>query len=655
MLDALAHRGPDGAATANDAAAALGCCQFHTTPEAYNETLPCSDADGTLLLTADVRLDNRDELTRLLGAAEDCGDGQLLLAAYSRWGAECVDHLLGAFAFAVWDGPRQRLFCARDHLGIKPFYYTFQTGRLAAFASEIKALLQLEDVPCRVNERFVAQQLVLDFSDPTATSYEGILRLPPGHTLTLSAGGARLESYWELDPDYELELPSDEAYAQRFYELFEEAVRCRLRARGPVGSHLSGGLDSSSVTVVAQRLLPEAAQPLHTLSNVFNSLPSCDERPYIEAVLDGASYEPHYVEADRIGPLTGWPDTLMHEDEAYTGANHYLVWGLSKAAQDAGLRVVLDGFDGDTVVSHGEHRFTELARAQDWDAFAEEARAFQQIGTPVPARRLLSHFAFPVLAEWAQTGHWNQFHRSARIISKRFDIPAYEIWLRCGLRQKAPGWLRQRFRRWSPFHSRRLRSSAPDRVILSPELAARTGIGPVDHPRPRSVREHQWLAITQGGLARTLELYDRTSAAYGVETRHPFLDKRLVEYCLSLPSDQKLRNGWSRWILRQAMKDVLPPTIAERSSKANMEPNTIRGFVVVDREQLDALMRSDLSDAAPYVHLPNVQSAYQRLISRERKAPADSMALWGGLSVALWLKRIRSFDASPCRETHEVV
>src|SRR5881296_3903808 len=209
MLARLAHRGPDGTGAWREGRVALGHGMLHTTPESLREQQPLVGTRGDLVLVADARVDNRAELCSLLPAPSDATDAELILAAYERWGEACPEHLLGDFAFAIWDGRTQRLFCARDHFGVKPFYYHHRPGRLFALASEIKGLLVLPDVPRRLNETRVADYLVPLLEDKEITFYEEIVRLPPAHHMTVSRDGVRIERYWALDPSREIRMKSD--------------------------------------------------------------------------------------------------------------------------------------------------------------------------------------------------------------------------------------------------------------------------------------------------------------------------------------------------------------------------------------------------------------------------------------------------------------
>src|SRR5215204_4078556 len=297
MLDSIAHRGPDGAGAWSERGVGLGHLAFHTTPESISEKLPFVEGGGDFVLIADARIDNRDELLAAVGldrlSGRSVGDGELILAAYKMWGERCPERLLGDFAFAIFDKRKQTLFCARDHMGLKPFYY-YLSGRVFVFASEIKALLCVPEVPRRLNEVMVADHLVGNSQDKISTFYRDILRLPPAHSITTGVEETKIREYWALDPSLELRLSSNGEYAEAFRDVFERAVGCRLRAAFPVGSDLSGGLDSSSVTCVARELLRrERKEILHTFSSVPELVTESDESVYIDAVLSQGGFEPH--------------------------------------------------------------------------------------------------------------------------------------------------------------------------------------------------------------------------------------------------------------------------------------------------------------------------------------------------------------------------
>src|SRR5258708_21977460 len=215
------------------------------------------------------------------------------------------------------------------------------------------------------------------FDDKEITFYQGILRLPPAHSMTVSRTGVPLKPYWALDATREIRYRSNEEYADAFREIFTEAVRCRLRSAYPVGSMLSGGLDSSSVVCVARELLAgQGNGRLHTFSAVFDDVPECDESVYFKAVAAQGGLAPHYVPGERVNRGSDLDHLLWHQDEPFSAPYAFLYRALYRDAHDHGVRVVLDGIDGDSAVSHGVAYLTELACAGRWVALASEVTSF---------------------------------------------------------------------------------------------------------------------------------------------------------------------------------------------------------------------------------------------------------------------------------------
>jgi asparagine synthase (glutamine-hydrolysing) len=609
MTERLAHRGPDGSGVWNEGSVGLGHRMLWTTPESRHERLPLTAQAGSVAITADARIDNRQELIAALALSDSrrqITDAELILGAYQRWGEDSPTRLMGDFAFAIWDGRRQSLFCARDHSGVKPFYY-YQSDRILAFGSEIKALLSLEDVPRRLNQVKVADHLAGVFADNAITFYRDVFRLPPGHSLTVRQGETRARAYCGLDPSREIRLRSDDEYAEAFNERFTEAVRCRLRSTYPVGSLLSGGLDSSSIVVTARDMLGEGnGGPFPTFSAVFPSLPDVDlrridERPYMAAVVAAGGVSPHYVRADHLSPLTDLERVFWHEDEAVLAPNLYIHWALYGAAQEHGVRILLDGIDGDTTVSHGVEYLSELARRGRVGALGREVMAL--------SRR----------------------HNSS---------PGRVLW-QLGLRPLIPDSVRDAWRRV------RGRSDAPVSMntAIKPAFAEHVGLterirGPQAErrKRARTAREAHWRGLTSPLLAYALEGADKAAAAFGVEPRYPFFDRRLVEFCLALPPEQKLHRGWNRVVMRRAMAKTLPDEVRWRVGKANLSPNFKRRLLDHDRDVLEDVILRDPQVIEDYVDVAALREIYHRYAS-EPMSEKDALAVFAAVTLALWLRR----------------
>lgn len=600
MTARLAHRGGDGSGTWTNGPVGLGHQARWTTPEARREKFPLTDRTGAVVLTADARLDNRADLLRVLGPAgapaEPVTDAELILLAWARWGEDAPRHLVGDFAFALWDARRRALFCARDPMGVRPLYYWDSPGTLAV-ASEVKALFCLDTVPRRLSELRIADHVVPFLQDRSLTYFDGILSLPPGHALLAGDQGLRVGPYWAPDATRELRLPSDDAYAEAFRERFTEAVRVRLRSAGPVGAMLSGGLDSSSVVCTARELLAgEGRLPLPTFSARFPDIPEADEPAFIEAVVAQGGLSPHYLRGDEVDPLGDVDGPWATGDETLRHFGYSMHTALFRQARAEGIEVMLEGLGGDAVVSHGGGRLHELARAgRLLDLGREAVRFSRAYGFPVRtvARALLA----PYLPERGRAA-WR--------------------WLR---RRGEPA--------WSPLQPALARRLDLEARIREAERHQRT--------RPRGARVQHVEQVASPRSVMVLEKLDAMAANLGLEFRDPFLDRRLIEFCLALPADQKLRQGRGRLVMRHAMAGRLPPLVQTRPGKADLNGGVARLIAERHRQRLDAMLEAAIPVLTPFVD----PDALRRLSRRWRVAgaPRDVDLTLRVAMLGAWLSR----------------
>jgi asparagine synthase (glutamine-hydrolysing) len=609
MLASIAHRGPDATGVFAGEMAGLGHCMLWTTPESLQEMLPLTVAG--LTLTCDARIDNRDELIHALGLRGDPAaipDSDLILGAYVKWGEECAGRLIGDFAFAIWDPRRQSMFCARDPMGVKCFYY-YLSPRMFAFASEIKAIAAVPGIPVRLNEIRVLDYLVNLFDDRTNTFYQDILRLPAATTMTVGGSAARTTKYWSLDPSRELKLSSDEEYAEAFRSCFLESVRCRLRSAYPVVSSLSGGLDSSAITCAARHIYDSAgdSKPLDTVSLIFPGLPDedlryIDERPYIQAVVESGNYRPEYVRADELTPLRDVHRIHRHLDEAFFAGNLYLHWEMYRVANSGGHRIFLDGLDGDTTVSHGFEYLADLVLGLQWKTLMNEVRLIRQ-NLGIGRKRVLRDYCLkPICPSWV--------YKLSNWIHGRFGDPRITG-------EMITAEFKERLR---------LKERVDSFLVASRSCT-------------RNAREKHWEMLNFPLFSYALEMADKASAAFGVEARYPFFDRRLIEFCLALPANQKLGHGWSRWVLRRAMEGVVPAKVQWRPAKGDLSPNFYRKLIEGDRPLLDRAVRSEA--LAPYLDLPAIQAAYRRYEAAPLASHSDSSQLFAAANLAVWLETMQ--------------
>jgi asparagine synthase (glutamine-hydrolysing) len=543
MASLLTRRGPDRTGIWHAGAIGLVQTLLATTPELALEHQPFRHAESGCVISADVRLDNRPELLANLGIdaerAPRIGDAEVILTAYLTWGEACVEHLLGDFAFAIWDPRRQSLLCARDHFGMRPLYYHHTPGRFFAFASEPRAILVLPRVPYRINESRIADFLVsqLEGIDKTSSFFEEVYRLTPAHVLTVTPDAMKQRRYWTLEPGPELRLSSSEAYAEAFLEVFTEAVRCRLRSAGSVGSMLSGGMDSGSVVAVARGLLAEEGRgPLPTFSAVGPDSEHCVETRTIRAAITMEGLAPHLISYAELQPWLPELQELTWDADEPFDAQMTLVRTLYLAAHRRGIKVMLDGVAGDLVLGEGSYLARLLRRGRWRTAYREAVAQNRFWGGAYPAWRELYHAARSALVP----------HLVRRLA--------------------APLRARQRLRREMPDSP--ICPRFAERIRLGERLESLGRHGSSGVSQSYSLERAQ--AIEHPYLTVGRERYDRVASAVAVEPRDPFLDLRLVDLCLSLPGEQRLADGWPKVVLRRAMAGRLPEAVRWRRGKEHL-------------------------------------------------------------------------------------
>ena len=626
MTDILAHRGPDGVGVWTSGPVGLGHRMLWTTPESLHELLPFADDTAGLTITADARIDNRDELLPLLGLPDGptalVSDSQVILAAYQKWGEDCPNHLLGDFAFAIWDEAIQKLFCARDHFGVKPFYY-YLSDEMFAFATEIKALLTLPDVPQVLNEDRIGSYLASVFDETVSTFYQKIVRLPPAYCLTVSPQQIKLECYWKLDPSKNIFLGSDEEYASQFRTIFNEAVKCRLRSVGPIGSFLSGGLDSSSIVCIARNELKAVPKELHTFSAIFSQTPECDESLYIKTVLDKGNIQSTFLDADNLSVVSELTEMLGYADEPFFGPGLYSKWALNRLVRQEGVRVMLDGHDGDTAVSHGFGYLSELAQAGQWFALMKQLRGLAISYQTSPWTLLRSYMngylVQPLTARFRGIGLGRKVWHRLRNTDRNNVAPEVPVWDIC----------------IEPEFSKKFSLNERQRAWVQSTHSMTTE------------REDHYRGLTSPMQPLALETLDKAAAAFGIETRFPFWDKRLVEFCLALPPQQKLSQGWSRIVLRRAMAGVLPPEIQWRREKTDFTPAITRMLSGTDQARLRVMTERASVTSRRFVNTEKLMTLFAGAIGKQ--VSGDLIRILQPVTLLQWLDSERGSGASVSR------
>jgi asparagine synthase (glutamine-hydrolysing) len=593
MARELDHRGPDGSGSFAAEGIALGFRRLAIIDLSDAGNQPFASDDGALQLIHNGEVYNYRELRRELEAKgrrfRSATDTEVILAAYEEWGERCVERFNGMWAFAIWDGRARRLFCSRDRFGVKPFYYRLDGDRLA-FASEPRAFradpsARLE--PNRAVVRDYLEQAYLDHTDETF--FAGIRRLPPAHSLTFDERGLRVARYWSLEPH---DPPTAEA-EDAVRELFLDSVRLRLRSDVPVGTCLSGGIDSSSIVVTVDRLLSTEHETALAVGDrqrtftVYFEDPAFDERPFARDVVQRTQTDAHWVTFGPQDLANDLPSIVEAQGEPFGSTSIVAGWYVLRAAKEAGLTVMLDGQGGDEVLAgyraHLGFRLADLLASGQLRALrAELAGARAQHGRGA----LLTSVSRPFAPE--------ALTRAVRA---------------------------------------RSRGSA---TLAHPELRGVSSSAAANgSPFPDRLRRYQQLVLTRRGLPELLRYEDRNSMAHSLEARVPFLDYRFVELCFSLPGNELIRNGRTKDVLRRALGDLLPASVLGRRDKLGFVTPEKRWF----RGELGELA-DDVFGSRSFAERGLVDAAAaKRRLARHRSGGVDAgMELWRALNVELWAR-----------------
>ncbi|MBI3891936.1 MAG: asparagine synthetase B, partial [Candidatus Wallbacteria bacterium] len=558
MLTAAADWARGGADRWEQGPASLAQLRSQEPSGAGSEALLCGDAGERVTVVTCGRVDNRHELAEALGIPSGelgmLSDTELIRRVYLRWREQSPPRLQGDWALAAWHVREKRLFLARDRFGITALYHLAGPG-FFAFASSRDSLLALGLARLRMDELYLAQVLIAwPAYHGERTIYHELRRLPPAHCLHVDAGGSASRCYWRLEETPQVRLPRTEDYAETLRSHLDEAVKCRLRSPGPLAVSLSGGLDSSSVTVTAASLLRARGRRLAAFTSVPLSrteafVGKCfgDEYPFARSTAEFAgNVDLLAVDAASTTPLEGVRRYLrIHGEPAHAAGNAFWMLAVHDAARAQGCQVLLTGQMGNAGLSWPGDIYSQSVAEQ-----------FRQLGP--------------------------------------------RQWLVESLKRSAPRQLRMAWQRWrnSPPPPDRVRASA-----LHPELARRLRV----HEQRLEAELQSWppgplqarLAILKPGRNFIGAIHAQQGAAAGLEILDPTSDVRLLQFCLSVPDEvhRDRETGLDRWLVREAMKGRLPDAVRLNSRRGRQAGDLVPRLraiasevdaTLVDRFQINA-------------------------------------------------------------------
>lgn len=590
MTALLKHRGPDGINHWIRGSVGLGFLKLCSTPEAEREKQPLYDAENQLCLTFDGRIDNRRELQEKLSSSgshsNDDTDAELVLQAFRYWGPSCCEKVLGDFAFAAWNVRSQTLTCARDILGLRPFYY-FSNHRVFAWASELRPLLELPALVHLPNEGMIGEYLAADIVSKTETLFKGIYRLPPAHFMQIDSSSCQIHCYWTLDSSIQIRYKSDDEYAEHFLDIFKEAISCRLRSNTRVGVHLSGGIDSSSVASMAKILqLPNTETEAFSL--VFPGM-RCDESRYIQAVEEFHSLKvnkyqpkPHSLawyenQARRYFDLPDYPNGSMSDP-------------IRQAVKEKGIRVLLTGLGGDEWFRSTHYYYVDLVRSMRFLEIFQRMRTEASIPTTktMTLRQIMRLLVSPRMTA------------ALRRLRGRTIVPA---WINREFAERIS--LEDRLRRdinWGGF------SSFSQGFLFTAST-------------------DNWYAI------HPTEMEERAAAQYAHELRHPLHDRRLLEFGLSIPDMQRRHTDQEKYVIRNAMKGILPEVVRGRLSKGEFTPVFQQAVSEIGETKFFDFL-TELANHRNWLNEQKIQDMYQQF----ETTGTHIWPIWVTIGMGIWIQ-----------------
>jgi asparagine synthase (glutamine-hydrolysing) len=556
---------------------------------------PMASDDGEHWITYNGEVYNylelREELERAGVRFRSHSDTEVIVQAYRAWGTRCVERFVGMWSFLLLDARRRTLFCSRDRFGIKPLHYLYDGTRLIV-ASEIKQILEFPSVPRRVNKQSAFEYLLHGSTDHSAeTMFQGIMRLEPGHNLEFSLVSRQIaiSRYYNHTPRIDNEIGFKEA-ARRFHDLFSESVRLHLRSDVEVGSCLSGGLDSSSIVcLVHDQLSAEGKSSLQRTFSCHFDEAEANELEYMQEVIRATGVAASFTRPGLEQLMADLPAIVWHQEEPFGSTSIFAQWSVFKLVKEQGVKVMLDGQGADEqlagYIGLGWYYMQELLRKREYSRLVKEAGCY-----------LARH--------------------GGDALSVLGAVPMLRPLL--ALRPKLPSiqWIDPKLTDACAPHNMYLANtkSTPyaDTEILNNALAQLT-----------------W----RNNIPTLLRYEDRNSMAFSVEARVPFLDHRLVEFVMSLPSHFKIRRGFTKRVLRDGMAGVLPEKIRWRVSKL--------GFATPEQTWQATALKPLIENALQSGRLEGFvdAGAARKYFEELLQTPLKDFAPWRWVNLQLWLDR----------------
>lgn len=599
MTDSMQHRGPDDRGTEvfidDQLLVALGQRRLSILDlsEKGHQPMWNKRKDIGVVFNGEIYnfIELREELRKKGHDFDSDCDTEVLIEAYDEWGTECFQYFNGMWGMAIYDKRKKKLILSRDRYGQKPLYY-YKNGDVFVYGSEIKSLLAHPSVPCKPNVEKIFRYLSTNYRYVDIDDYsyfDGIRQVNKSSVMEVDYDlGSKEYPYWKLEVNEKYTDMTDERAVEEFRELFTDAVRLRLRSDVPVGCFLSGGLDSTSITSTAYKLLK---QPIITFSGVTGEKKGVyDESEYIDAVIESTNANAHYLRPEPADIFSTVDEMMKYHDEPICTVTWYSIYLISKMVKGENIPVILNGHGGDELLAgywdHYQYYFYELSKNGDKDTYEYE------------------------VGKWYENHKrdMGEIERTSKYIDGMLSGAVSEM---------------SRFPDYADCFTEEIQSKYKRNIVL-------------ENPAHSLVDRRLYSDLFYEAIPASLRAEDRNTMSQSLESRSPFLDYRLAEYAFKLPTKFKIRDGVGKWLLRESMKGILPEKVRTRKDKAGFIAPADEWFRTINKQQILDLINSEGLREIGIFNTDRIMQVFQEHVNKEKN---HYMFIWQLINIHFWYKR----------------
>ncbi len=584
MTNSLIHRGPDGEGYFIKGNLGFGHRRLSIIDLSENAKQPMCNEDKSIWIVYNGEVYNYIELMDNLKNKghyfKSCSDTEVIIHSYEEYGFNCLEKFIGMFSFAIWDERKRILFCARDRFGIKPFYYFFD-GEIFIFSSEIKAILESGCITAEPEDEIICDYLVFGLKNhKEKTFFKNIKTLNPAHYLILENSNLKKLKYWELNPTNKIKKDNKNEIEEKFLEIFKESIKIHLRSDVPVGTCLSGGLDSSAIVCLIDNFFNYSN--LNTFSAVYED-ENISEKKYIDIVLKKINVKGFFIYPKPKNLIDEIEKIIYFQEEPFSSTSIYAQWNVMKLAKENGIKVLLDGQGADEIFA-GYHYYyypfyIDLIRSFKFRKFFKEIKYYFQYHnySKIDFLSKIFYYSLPFSFRERLNFYFKNKNLNFKYIKKRNN---------------------------NLFLDSRLDKDLYGNLILK--------------------------------LPALLHYEDRNSMSHSIESRVPFLDHRVVEFLFSLPSKYKIEDGYTKAVLRNSMKNIIPEEIIKRKDKVGfLTPENL--WLKNDlKEFVFDILNSKSFKERKFYNSVKIKKEYNYFIAGKIK---DTSKIWRVINAELFLRK----------------